>query len=119
MTKNTQWVLVETVHMFVHRYMVETPMGKEDWALDSVVSEEAKEFSQKSLGESIVNHRVVTLQEALDLFRNSPETNYLSDWSDEKIIECYFTPFVQEINIDSESDPGSWARELKARGLQS
>ena len=52
--EETQWVLVETVSMFRERYMVEVPVGtdrygkdKSEWALDTVVLEEAKEFSQK------------------------------------------------------------------------
>ena len=63
----TQWVLVETVSTFRERYMVEVPVGidrygkdKADWALDTVTLEEAKEFSQEHLGETIVSHRVVT-----------------------------------------------------------
>ena len=68
----TQWVLVETVSTFRERYMVEVPVGidrygkdKADWALDTVTLEEAKEFSQEHLGETIVSHRVVTKEEAL------------------------------------------------------
>ena len=52
----TQWVLVETVSMFRERYMVEVPVGtdqygknKVEWALDTVVMEDAKEFSQQHL----------------------------------------------------------------------
>ena len=68
----TQWVLVETISTFRERYMVEVPVGidqygkdKADWALDTVTLEEAKEFSQQHLGETIVSHRVVTKEEAL------------------------------------------------------
>ena len=66
-----QWVLVETVSQFRQRYMVQVPVGtdqfgndKLDWALDTVTLEEAKEFSQKHLGETIISHRVVTEEEA-------------------------------------------------------
>ena len=36
-TKETEWVLVETMHSFRMRYMVEVPKGKSEYALDTVV----------------------------------------------------------------------------------
>ena len=64
--ENKQWVLVETVQTFRHRYVCEVPKGKAEWALDTVTMEEAKEFSQQHLGETIVSHRTLTMEEALD-----------------------------------------------------
>jgi bifunctional DNA-binding transcriptional regulator/antitoxin component of YhaV-PrlF toxin-antitoxin module len=70
----TQWVLVECVSTFRERYMVEVPVGVDQygkdktlWALDTVTMNEAKEFSQEHIGEQIVSHRVVTKEEALAL----------------------------------------------------
>ncbi len=61
----TEWVLVECISTFRERYMVEVPIGKQLWALDTVVMNEAKEFSQEHRGETIVSHRVVSGEEAL------------------------------------------------------
>jgi len=63
----TEWVLVETVSTFRHRYMVEVPQGKAEWALDTVAMDEAKEFSQEHLGFHIVSNRTVSLEEALEI----------------------------------------------------
>ena len=92
----TQWVLVETVSMFRERYMVEVPVGvdiygkdKVEWALDTVVMEEAKEFSQQHLGQTIVSHRVVTKEEALAMC--DKENDYAKKWNDELKIKTFFT----------------------------
>ncbi|MFY8212556.1 MAG: hypothetical protein ACOVLB_07835, partial [Candidatus Nanopelagicus sp.] len=54
----TEWVLVECISTFRERYMVQVPKGKAEWALDTVTMNQAKEFSQLHLGETIVSHRV-------------------------------------------------------------
>lgn len=92
--KDTEWVLVEAVSMFRMRYMVEVPKGKSEYALDTVVMNEAVEFSQKHLDETIVSHRVVSKKEALAL---SDEDNaYTKDWSKDKKVEAFFTPWKEE-----------------------
>lgn len=90
--ENTQWVLVETVSMCRHRYMVEVPVGESTWALDSVVMEEAKEFSQEHLSETIVSHRIVTEEEAMSLC--DVDNDYCASWSDEKKKEVFFTSVI-------------------------
>ena len=99
--EETQWVLVETVSMFRERYMVEVPVGtdqygkdKSEWALDTVTMEEAKEFSQKHLGETITSHRVVTMEEALKLC--DEDNDYCKVWSDEKKVEAFFTTWKEQ-----------------------
>lgn len=88
-TNETEWVLVETVSQFAMQYLVQVPKGKKDWALDTVTCQEAKEFGQKYLGETIISHRVVTKEEALVL---SDEINdYSTSWSDEQKVEAFFT----------------------------
>lgn len=82
----TELVLVETVQMFRHRYLVEVPKGKADWALDSVTCEEVAEMSQRHLGETITSHWVVTKEEALELFDQDNE--YLESWDDDKKLMC-------------------------------
>ena len=98
----TQWVLVETVSTFRERYMVEVPVGidrygkdKADWALDTVTLEEAKEFSQEHLGETIVSHRVVTKEEALALC--DKDNDYARVWNDELKVKTFFTTMEEHI----------------------
>jgi hypothetical protein len=75
------WVMVEAVSMFRMRYMVKnTNPEHPEWALDTVVMNEAKEFSQQFLDETIVSHRVISQAEALlmcdldnDYHKDSPE----------------------------------------------
>ena len=105
----TQWVLVETVSTFRERYMVEVPVGidrygkdKADWALDTVTLEEAKEFSQEHLGETIMSHRVVTKEEALALC--DKDNDYARVWNDELKVKTFFTTMeehIRENNYDS------------------
>ena len=105
----TQWVLVETVSTFRERYMVEVPVGvdrygkdKADWALDTVTLEEAKEFSQEHLGETIVSHRVVTKEEALAMC--DKENEYAKVWNDEMKIQAFFTTMAEHIR-ENNYDP--------------
>ena len=105
----TQWVLVETISTFRERYMVEVPVGvdrygkdKADWALDTVTLEEAKEFSQEHLGETIVSHRVVTKEEALAMC--DKENEYAKVWNDEMKIQAFFTTMAEHIR-ENNYDP--------------
>jgi hypothetical protein len=87
--KETVWVLVEAVGTYRMRYMVEAPKDHPEYALDTVTLEEAKEFSQKWLGETIVSDRVVSLEEALELC--DIDNDYCSSWADETKIKNFFT----------------------------
>ena len=86
----TEWVLVETISQFRQRYVVEVPIGLPEYALDSVTTENVKEFSQKHLGETIVSHRVISEKDALDLF--DEDNDYLQGWTDEQKMQTAFTP---------------------------
>lgn len=97
----TQWVLVETISTFRERYMVEVPIGtddygkdKADWALDTVTMEEAQEFSQEHLGEQIVSHRVVTKAEALAMC--DKDNDYTKDWDEEAKMKTFFTAWTEK-----------------------
>jgi hypothetical protein len=97
----TQWVLVEAVSTFRMRYMVEVPVGTDDynndkseWALDTVTMQEAKEFSQEYLGEQIVSHRVVTKEEALALC--DTDNDYCTSWDKETKMKNFFTPWEKK-----------------------
>jgi hypothetical protein len=94
--EETQLVLVETVSMFRQRYMVEVPVGtdrqgndKSLWALDTVTCNDAKEFSQEHLGETIVSHRVVSRKEAMTLCDTDNE--YASNWNDDMKVKAFYT----------------------------
>ena len=107
--RETQWVLVETVSMFRQRYMVEVPVGvdrygknKADWALDTVTLSEAKEFSQEHLGENIVSHRVINMEDALALC--DVDNDYAKNWSSDVKVNTFFTKVeehIQENDYDS------------------
>lgn len=77
-------VLVETISMMRHRYVVEAPDDHPEYALDTVTCDEAEEVSQKFLNETIVSHRILTDNEYIEMFNEDNE--YLSDWTtDEKM----------------------------------
>jgi len=65
------------------------PCTPEEYASDTVVCEEAKEFSQFHVGESIISTREVTLEEAIALHRK--DNQWCSSWSDEVIIKNAIT----------------------------
>jgi len=85
----TELVLVEAISQYRMRYFIEVPFGKKDWALDTVTMEEAVEFSQKHLGETIISHRVVSREEALTIIDEDNE--FGGDWSDDHKIETFVT----------------------------
>lgn len=92
----TQFVLVETVQTFRHRYVVEVPIGMDNWgkdkklwALDTVTMEEAKEFSQEHIDESIFSHRVLSYDEVIKLC--DEDNDYCKDWPEEKKVEVFVT----------------------------
>lgn len=75
-------VLVECVSTFRMRYVVEVPKGKKEWALDTVVCNEAEELSQEHIGEQIVSHRVIDEAEYLRVFNE--DNAYLSSWDNDQ-----------------------------------
>ena len=99
--KETQWVLVECVSTFRNRYMVEVPVGTDDygkdkslWALDTVTMEEAKEFSQEYLGEQIVSHRVLTYDQAIAL--SDKDNDYTVSWDNDTKVKNFFTTLADQ-----------------------
>ena len=87
--EETELVMVECISQFRQRYVVEVPKGKSEWALDTVTMEEAKEFSQHHIGETIVSHRVVSLDEAIAVC--DIDNHYCKSWSDEQKINTFIT----------------------------
>lgn len=84
-------VLVEAISQYRMRYFIEVPLGNKDRALDAVTMEEAFEFSQKHLGETIISHRVVSSEEALTIIDEDNE--FGADWSDDHKIDTFVTKF--------------------------
>ena len=95
--QDMEWVLVDTVSQFRMRYMVQVPVGKKEWALDTVTMNEAKEFSQEHIGENIVSHRVVTEEEAIQICNE--DNDYCKTWSDEKKIDVFFTKEGEKVEL--------------------
>ena len=89
MSKDTEFVLVETVSMFRMRYVIEVPKGKPEYALDDVVMREAelKEFSQEHLDEIIVSHRTIKPKKIVKMIDNDNE--YCKSWSPEKKLQTF------------------------------
>lgn len=75
-------VLVETVSVMRHRYVIETPDDHPEYALDVVTCDEAEEVSQHFVDELITSHRIVTDEEYLKMF--DEDNDYLKRWSDTK-----------------------------------
>jgi hypothetical protein len=68
-----------------------------EWAGDSVTMEEVNEFSQKWLGETIVDTMVLDEKQTLDLFNS--DNSYLTTWSDSQKIEFLHNWKINKIDI--------------------
>ena len=89
-TKNdTVLVMVECVSQFRQRYVIEVDAEYPEYALDDVAMERYKEFSQVHLGEVIVSHRVVSVDEVLEIC--DEDNAYVKSWSDEKKLQVFVT----------------------------
>ena len=91
--KTTEFVLVETVQTFRHRYVVEVPRGQSEWALDTVTMEEAREFSQQHLGETIVSHRVIAGDEVVRLC--DQDNDDCKSWPDDRKFDAFVTEWQE------------------------
>lgn len=90
--KPAKYVLVEAVQQYRMRYVVELDEdAPEEWALDTVAMNEAKELSQLDLGETIVSHRLLGgIDEAIEVARRD-EPNVAGRWADETVIKNHIT----------------------------
>ena len=89
-TKNdTVLVMVECVSQFRQRYVIEVDAEYPEYALDDVAMGRYKEFSQVHLGEVIVSHRVVSVDEVLAIC--DEDNAYVKSWSDEKKLQVFVT----------------------------
>ena len=92
------WVMVEAISQFRMRYMVEVPADHPEYALDTVTCEEAKEFSQEHIGETIVSHRVMG-STAEALVQCDLDNSYCSGWTDEQKINAFFTKDGEKVKL--------------------
>lgn len=89
--------IVETVSLFRLRYIVEAE--NEGKAKTIVGLEEAKEFSQKWIGEEIVSSRKITDDEICTLFRE--DHPYLDHLTDDEIINYKYLDRLTDEKIQS------------------
>jgi len=123
----SKYVMVDTVSMHRMRYVVEVPDGigeemifhdgtrsfpttPEEYAMDTVVCGEAKEFTQDHIGENIVSTREVTLEEAIAQYRKD-EPMLGEAWGDEVIIKNTITPIGWDENERIENESKKWYEE--------
>lgn len=90
----TKYAIVTVISTFRNRYAIsvdelqalntEVPIeGMElEWAEDCVTCEDVEEFSQKHLGETIIDSALIDETQLLELF--DKENDYLKDWSKEQ-----------------------------------
>lgn len=95
----SKFVLVEAISQFRMRYVVEVPLDHNDkefpctaeqWAMDTVVMQEAKEFSQEHLGEVVVSAHEITPEHIITLC--DQDNDYCASWDREKKMEVFVTP---------------------------
>ena len=81
-------VFVETIYTFKHSYLCEIPdESPSEWAMDIVAMEDAVEFTQEGLGETILGYRVITDEEATDYY------NRVNSLFPVESIERFVTPW--------------------------
>jgi len=88
----TEFVLVECISQYRMRYVVEVPKGKTEWAMDTVTMNEAKEFSQLWLGETIVSHRKVKKKHIIETF--DQDNDYLYDCEED--VKMGFVTYMKD-----------------------
>lgn len=91
----SKYVMVDAISQFRMRYVVEVPddvenCTPEQYASDSVVCEDVREFSQEHIGETIVSTREVSLEEAIAQWRKD-NGGAFDSWSDELIVKNSIT----------------------------
>ena len=93
--KNKDYVVVTAISSYRMRYVMhrddlqkkntEKPVDVIEWANDTVNMNECEEFSQKHMGEYIVDTVEMNEEDMLELF--DKDNDYLSDWSKDQKIE--------------------------------
>ena len=90
----SKYVLVDTVLSYRIRYVIELDdTDPNEYALDTVVCDEAVEFSQEFLGEQIVSHRQITEEQFIALC--DEDNDYLKSWDNQKKLDTFITKLVR------------------------
>ena len=88
-----EYVVVTCVSTFRNRYVIPVDelqrMNPDEpvdpsWALDAVTCQDVKEFSQRHVGEQIIDAQVLREPEVLQFF--DADNDYLKDWTEEQKI---------------------------------
>ena len=87
-----KYYLVECIASYRMRYVVRAL--REEHAEDTVAVEQAKEFSQKWMGENIISTRELTRDEIIAMCDKDNE--YVKTWSDEKKFEAFVTENIYD-----------------------
>jgi len=85
--------LVDAISTFRNSYVIRCK--EEEHAADTVVMEEAQEFSQEWLGETVARVREITEDDYLVLF--DKDNDYLSTWDIEQKKKMIFTVDYDEL----------------------
>lgn len=94
----SKYILVDAISQFRMRYVIEVPdthndgeypCTAEQWAMDTVTMQDAKEFSQEWLGETIVSAHEIVNEHIIDLCDEDNE--YCKTWETEKKMEVFVT----------------------------
>lgn len=116
----SKYVMVDAISQFRMRYVIEVPDDVEEgeypctpesYAMDMVTCEEAKEFTQHHLGETIVSTREVTLEEAVAQYRK--EEPMFSLWEDELIVKNHVTPIGHSEQEKIKEEEERWKNEYQ------
>ena len=118
----SKYIMVDTISQFRMRYVVEVPDDVEEgeypctpevYAMDMITCEEAKEFTQHHLGETIVLTREVTLEEAIAQFRKD-EPMVGESWDDTVIVKNAITPIGHSEQEKIKEEEERWKNEYQA-----
>lgn len=93
-----KYVVVTAISSFKMKYVIPTEelqklneateLDQErarEWAEECVIMEEAKDFSQKHIGETVIETQILDEDTILEIFDR--ENDYLSEWTREKKID--------------------------------
>lgn len=84
-------VLVTTISTFTHSYVFSEDENVDSkLVLDFIGDEGTEEMSQTWIGEHIVNHRDITVEEYLEIFDR--ENDYLKNWTTEQKLRFIMDP---------------------------
>ena len=80
-------VLIETLLTYRLRYVVEVPVGQDEYIIPSLELSELKEFSQRPLEEQISSYRTISKENVISLC-DSDNDGY-NEWSDEQKFKTF------------------------------